>query len=464
MTAATATAWDPATRETLHKLELDGHAWDANATTARGVRKFIAAVNAAIKDAVGAAAALRGYTAMSDAVGAAAVGAPIVRAMSDAAERVAWSYYLSGDIAAAALERVAQYMDGGACERCLEDTAHLSAHVDATARIVDATATGYGRSLAARIAHQLCRNASTGRGAMAMFTRTDTEIETAIVEHLRGRLVGPIAAFTVAALKCGNCIVGRGCRWHNGRLPRRAMTAAERRGVLRAYRVERVERAPLYAPLLDGHGDALPTARSGHGVGHVAPGLPTRDAASLRRGTVGERLVAAGAPSYIRSTVARIHDAANLPDTDGRYRKTAPWDAIVESGIGTLSADSLRRHTRQWLESIAAAELGERDAPLPPRPPTVTVARATGRPRPRPPTGRHWSDLRGVAIESPPPSTGSATAWRERPLWTPNACECNTEVAAVHIRGCAVRAERVRRIAAVGSATTRDAYLTAVNA
>ena len=313
-----------------------GHVWDRDAGTARGLRTLQRELARALRDAGTAHAARHGYRLLADVIGV-GVGSPVVDIVTRVADDVAQNYYVSDAVASVTLERLAVYLDGTSCLKCADDDGHAARHELARARIADDDGTRYAANFARRIAVGIVRRSGTGRGSMPTFTRTDDDIERMVTLSLRKAIgVGPVAAWTLAD--------------ENGH--RRAMTDTERDTAINTLRVERVERSPLYAPLLDGHGQPLPSVRNGHGTGHTAPNVPERDAAPLRVGTVAERLAVVAAPTYIRDTVTRIYDTVNTPWKTGRYRKTAPWQTLAEAL--PVSETTLKRHVRNAVADVTA--------------------------------------------------------------------------------------------------------------
>jgi hypothetical protein len=278
----------------------------------RAARRLAASLRRAIRDAERERDTARGYSLLSGTVSANGVTSPVLAALTDTAETVGAMFY--SDVTGETVERVAHYIG--------------RPETDADRRAALLVDNGYARRLARRVARSIATGTGTGRGSMPTFkTDAETELNAIYKRALRGMT----AAFTLS----------------DGHGHRRAMTEAERELMMVTLRPARTERSPMYAQWFSGLGATLPDVRDGHGTGHVAPYLPERDAAPLRRGTVWQRLRAVGADVDTVRALRAIFDIVNMPDGNGRYRSSAPWQTVRDAlGIGVTSGTVQRRAVR----------------------------------------------------------------------------------------------------------------------
>jgi hypothetical protein len=464
-TTATATRCDhDAARDACPWCQLETR--DAGHVATRAARRLAASLRRAIRDAERERDTLRGYRLTAGTVSAHRATSPVLRAVTDNAETIGAAFY--SDVAGETVERVARYIGRPT----------TSADVLAAYLTGDGAPWSYAARLARRVARSIASGTGTGRGSMPTFTVDRTDAERELIAIYRRAIRATGAAFTLA----------------DGHGHRRAMTDAERELVLDSLRPERAERAPLYAQWLTGLGDTLPDVRDGHGTGHVAPYVPERDAAPLRRGTVWQRLRAVGADVDTVRALRAIFDIVNRPDEAGRYRVTAPWQTVRDGLTIGVTSGTLQRRARRYARAVRERERRE----LIGQPFTVPDAeRATPSTRLMPvATGHHigrgvsdsspvsfpiapyrWQTVTGhltddtgtvlcvrggrcadgcAALQLLPVATRDAEhTYLERPLWNGNGCG--------HVDGCPVdcptrqaRALRVARWDRITPATGTD--------
>lgn len=327
----------------------------------RAARRLSSAIRRAIRDAERERDTVRGYVLLGDTVSASRATSPILGAVSRAGENVGRQYY--ADVAGDTVERYARYIGRPDAERERVRRALTDAR--------------YAYRLGARIADSIARDSGTGRGSMGRFTVDTSDAERELTAIYRRAIRATGAAFTVATGRCpvhgrDGCPLPRfttdadtghrsrvadGCPMSgDGTLPRRTFTDAERELVLRTLLPERAERAPMYSQWFTGLGDTLPDVRDGHGTGHVAPYVPERDAAPLRRGTVWQRLRAVGADADTVRALRAVYDVVNVPDENGRYRVTAPWQTVADTVGVPFTSGTLQRRARRYAERMRERE------------------------------------------------------------------------------------------------------------
>ena len=290
----------------------------AGRTVTRVERRTASAWREALRRAVVDVELQRGYTLWTS------------RALDDAvavADAVGRGYYV--DVVGAVVDR---------------HTLWLQRHDD-NGRALMLDVPGYRYTATVTTAHREARTARRKLGTMPRLHVPDEHVITVLRRAYRGTGALP---FTV----------------DNGtRL--RAMSDVERALIVReARRFERVERAPLYAPVLDGIGERVPDASAGHGV-TVAPGTPERDAVPLRRGTLADRVHAVGVAPVVLDVLAHVADAVAVPlryDDNGLavYRTVAPWSDVVRA----LALDVTPTTASTWLRDAVrrALDVGARTA------------------------------------------------------------------------------------------------------
>lgn len=445
---------------------------DTGQRLTRSARRLAASLRAAIERAERERDTVRGYDLLSGTVSASGTRSPVLDGIGNAADSIGHAFY--SDVTGDTIERVARWIGNAATDR--ERVAMLLTS--------DGSPVSYASRIGRRVARSIARGTGTGRGSMPRVVSDRERAERELVARYRDTL-RDVPAFTVAAVKLRRetALDVLRAMADGAPLPRRAFTAAERELVLDTWRPERAERAPLFAPWLDGLGDGLANPRDGHGSGHVAPYVPERDAAPLRRGSIVERVAAVGADVDTVRAIRAAWDIVNVPDGRGRYRSRVPWSDIA-TGLGVnVSPDTVARHARAVLRAVVARETEARrpdGAPftLPDPVPVVTtrlVPVATGRTigrgidhgspvvapsitwRRAPRTVRQFDgSLRRETYTTATPITGSNGD--TVPLWLSDPCPCDVPNNGSHVDTCPVRVARslrVARIATIGADSDR---------
>lgn len=203
--------------------------------------------------------------------------------------------------------------------------------------------TGHVRGLARRIARRLARAAGTGRGHMPRLV---------IGEHAGECESGQCVPYC-GAVMLDNALRGLVVRaiGADGIAHDRPPTRIEREAIADTLDYERVEGMPNYPRWLDAFGESAPNVGAAHPFGHRAPGVPERDAPSLR----GASMVAAARALGLN---ARLVDAA-LSNVRRTRRGYAVDTRAVAAAIGdTRHVSNVRR---DLLAAVAAVEGIERD-------------------------------------------------------------------------------------------------------
>lgn len=282
-------------------------------TLGRANLRLIASIRAAIK---------RADIERREIVGYSMLDRSMVRAISDAAEARAREY-VGVDAAEIASLSLAQYaawiarddLEAERRERAISDRV-------------------YARRLARRIAGQLARKAATGTGSMPRLVVDNREVERRVRSLFRTAKAGSPYAVTVIR--------------RDGSSERRGLTDIERATIERVGGYERVERSPSYSPWLDQYGESVPRVGEAHPTGHIAPGVPHRDAPSMQRGSIVGRLRAIGRVDVVPAVEAiQSHiESANAMS----------WRAIVGALGSSQHPATIARHVRSAIEQLAAIE------------------------------------------------------------------------------------------------------------
>lgn len=282
-------------------------------TLGRANLRLIASIRAAIK---------RADIERREIVGYSMLDRSMIRAISDAAESRAREY-VGVDAAEIASLSLAQYaawiarddLEAERRERAISDRA-------------------YARRLARRIAGQLARKAATGTGSMPRLVVDHREVERRVRKLFRSARAGSPNAVTVT--------------YRDGSIQRRGLTDIERATIERVGGFERVERSPSFSPWLDQYGESVPRVGEAHPTGHIAPGIPHRDAPSMRRGSIIERLQAIGRVDVIPAVEAirsRIESSNAMS-----------WRAIAEAIGSSQHPATVARHVRGAIEQLVGIE------------------------------------------------------------------------------------------------------------
>lgn len=234
----------------------------------------------------------------------------------------------------------------------------------------------------------------------------------------------------------------------------------------------------------------MPDVEDGQNAGTLPHNVPERDAIPLQRGTLWERLTAAGGTGDVLRAARVAWDIVNRPDKRGRYRSRIAWGTVAaELGhVGDRDGDRIGRDVRRVARALRDRERSDvlRDnphaVPTVPRPHMLTVARRTGivprnrrtgQPIPRrdrerdtspvvsPLTPYAWKRDTGTVARMLPDGTVEVTrepialvATRATlpvltvPLWTRAPCPCSVEEDGTHGIACPVRAARAARVTA----------------
>lgn len=116
---------------------------------------------------------------------------------------------------------------------------------------------------------------------------------------------------------------------------------------------ERVEGSPNWSQWRDEYGETVAGIGAAHPTGHHAPGVPERDAPSMRRGDLWSRLMAAGIEHLPAETVLAAYDA-----TRGTTRKgtRVDWQAVAAAVGDNAHHGTYRRRVSAALERLQAYE------------------------------------------------------------------------------------------------------------
>ncbi len=402
-----------------------------NVESARSLARRRAAGRAAGRAADRVAATSRGWSILT---------ADNVADMLRAGESIGREYLGSdaAEIATAGLDRVARWLGD------------LPAESDAIARLATSRgSSGYAARLARLAARQYASKHGTGRGSMPRLVLSDDEIDARLtaVYGIRSHAVAVAAARNVTRelddMELGPRVAA--ALWHAelAATPTtyRASTDAEIDAIRRASKYERTAAAPMFSRWLDAYGDSVPTAGNAHTFAHIAPGVPTRDAGPLRRGSMAQRLAAVGIDRDTIDAATMALDAANtraisddgmrvgkyprrvywsriaaaleidaVPATLGR-RVTAALDllAVAESGAVAVYADDAARSNAAGLGAVATGRVVNRGRGGNGRGVSVVVRAApTGR-------GRYW-ELSPAGLWTAPLDDAVGTTHGPRPL------------------------------------------------
>lgn len=340
----------------------------------RAAQRHLAALRRAARDAQREVWELRGYRRMTSRM---------VRRLTDTAQATAQRYVGldDADIASRTLQRIAVWV--GRDDR--DDT-----HADKVAAFLGDARRQVG--LAQRIAHQVARNSATGRGSMPRLKVDDKDLQRRLRRKFRKASAGSPDAVAVAHIapidpndeskpKAGELLTAlraleRTASDDAPTFQRRYLTPVEREARARVMRFERVESAPDYSPMLDGFGNGVVSVGTAHPTGHIAPGVPHRDAPSMRRGTLLQALRQSGAPIDACNAVKVIADIVHSGDR-------MSWDRVRETIGYSGHRATLQRLVRQSVRTIENLERrdGYRYLPVTPMPDdasSVVVVR-TGR-------------------------------------------------------------------------------------
>lgn len=282
-------------------------------TLGRANLRLIASVRAAIK---------RAEIERREIVGYSMLDRSMVRTISNAAESRAREY-VGVDAAEIASLSLAQYAAW---------IARDDLEIERRERAISDRA--YARRLARRIAGQLARKAATGTGSMPRLVTDHREIERRVRSLFRTAKAGSPYAVTVTR--------------RDGSSERRALSDIERATIERVGGYERVERSPSFSPWLDQYGESVPRVGEAHPTGHIAPGVPHRDAPSMQRGSIIERLRAIGRVDVIPAVDAiqsRIESANAMS-----------WRAIAEELGSSQHPATVARHVRGAIEQLGEIE------------------------------------------------------------------------------------------------------------
>ena len=206
------------------------------------------------------------------------------------------------------------------------------------------------RSLARRIAVRMARGAGTGRGHMPRLR---------IGEHASECERG------VCVTYCGAVIVENALRGlvvrvtaADGIAHDRPLTASERTAVTDTLDYERVPGTPDYPRWLDAFGESAPNVGAAHPFGHRAPGVPERDAASVRRASMIESARALGLNwALVDAALSNVRRTRRGFAVDTRALAAATRD--------TRHVSNVRRELAAVLDVLAIIDRDDIALPIP---------------------------------------------------------------------------------------------------
>jgi hypothetical protein len=296
------------------------------------------------------------------------------------------------------------------------------------------------RSLARRIATRLARGAGTGRGHMPRL---------AIGQHApecdRGECVTYCGAVMLDDALRG--LVVRAYR--AGETPNdRPPTAGEREAIADTLDYERVAGSPDYPRWLDAFGESAPNVGSAHPFGHRAPGVPERDAPSVKRASM------TAAARWLGLNAALVGAALD------HVRKTRRGYAFdlrrIAAAVGdTRHLANVKREIVRTLETLAAVDIDSL---------AVYESRRTLS-QSRPMTARHRCEsVKCERSHAVPIIEGTYRGGIKTDVDSPrSAYPCTEHDAGECATECPSRVARSARIERVAAVTTRDEYQSAVS-
>ncbi len=273
----------------------------------------------------------------------------------------------AAELAAVALDRVARWI--GRLDR--ERTPLAADRIERLA--ASRGPSGYAARLSRGAARQVVAKRGTGKGSMPRLVISDAEVNERLdaIYGVRSRSVAVGTADAAAvhnreydAAELGPRVAN--AYWHTvlsvTPLAYRAITDAELVGIQRTAKYERTAAAPMYSRWLDAYGDTVPTASGGHTYAHAAPGVPTRDIAQLRRGSLRQRLAAVNTDAVTTAAAVLAMDAVSTRAVSktgsiGRYPRRIPWTVIADAVNANVIPANLSRRVGAALELLADAEL-----------------------------------------------------------------------------------------------------------
>lgn len=281
----------------------------------------------------------------------------------------------AAELSALALDRVSAWLGSPPYDRNGEPwtAARTALHAERIVRVRRSRgASGYAARTARRAATQLVRRRGTGRGSMPRLVISDAEIDARLdaIYGVRSRsvAVGTVDAAAVHrgeldAVEVGDRIAGiyMHAAYMDAGTAYRHITDAELDAIRRTAVHERTAAAPNYSAWLDAYGDGVPMASAGHTMGHIAPGVPERDAAQLRRGSLADRMDAAGIAAGTVDAAVHAMDAVSTRRISaaghiGRYPVRVPWTVIADRIDAAVIPATLARRVDKALSELADAE------------------------------------------------------------------------------------------------------------
>lgn len=346
------------TQETPRTVSaVDIAAGDINVRTARQLARERSAARTANRKRERELATSRGWLLLT---------ADNVRDMLTAGESIGREYLGSdaAEIATAGLDRVARWLGG--LDPITRDTGDILARLG-TSR----GASGYAARLARLAARQYAARHGTGRGSMPRLSLSDDELDDRLtaVYGARSHSVATATAARVDSGETDHLELGErvaSAYWHavlaETSTTYRQISDDELGEIRRVSRFERTAAAPMFSRWLDAYGDSVPTASAGHTLAHSAPGVPERDTAPLRRGSLRERLSAVGVdPITTAAAVLAMDRVSTRRVSDdgsavGRFPRRVYWSSIAADVGAVVVPATLARRVTAALELLADAE------------------------------------------------------------------------------------------------------------